>query len=79
MRHTKLTDIQSAHLKYICGHIKKKKRPPTVRDICAHFGLASTNGARTVTAILIRKGYLTKTDMVSRGLSVTKKGEKHSL
>jgi repressor LexA len=48
--------------------------PPTVRDICDGFGIASTNGARYYLAILERDGYIKRNPRISRGTEITEGG-----
>lgn len=45
---------------------------PTIREIGHKFGIASTNGVRAHLSALIKKGYLKKQALISRGLELTR-------
>jgi len=68
----KLTDKQSAVLRFIEDHILRAGGPPTIREIGAAFKISSTNGVRAHLAALVKKGYLKKHDFLSRGLELTR-------
>src|SRR5215467_818305 len=59
---------------YIYRYGKEHGFPPTVRDICDGFGIASTNGARYYLAILERDGYIKRNPRISRGTEITESG-----
>ncbi len=63
-----LTDRQRAILEYIREAITSVGRAPTIREIGAQFGITSTNGVRDHITALIRKGYVVKDEVVSRGI-----------
>lgn len=67
-----LTDKQRAVLEFIEQQIAEYGHSPTVREIGKKFGITSTNGVRTHLAALIRKGYLKKERLISRGLALTR-------
>lgn len=50
--------------------------PPTVRDLCARLGIASTNGVQDHLALLERRGLITRDEMVARSLRLTAKGRR---
>jgi repressor LexA len=58
---TRLTETQEAILAFMVRHQAEHSRPPSLREICAEFGFASTNGARTHVLALARKGFVTDT------------------
>ena len=68
-----LTDRQRAILDYIKEHITGRGHPPTIREIGRRFGISSTNGVRAHLAALVRKGYLRKQALISRGLELTQR------
>ncbi len=70
MTKPKLTHKQQAILNYIKQEIAQKGHPPTIREIGAHFDISSTNGVRTHLNALIKKGYLKKQKLISRGLEL---------
>lgn len=53
-----LTPTQSRVLDYIATHIVERQRPPTRKDIAAHFGWSSANAAEDVMQALERKGHI---------------------
>jgi repressor LexA len=67
-----LTDRQKAVLQYIEDQIVDRGHPPTIREIGARFGISSTNGVRTHLTALLKKGYIKKQDMISRGIELTR-------
>ncbi len=69
-----LTDRQLNALRYVHGHIKEHGYPPTLREIGKHMGITSTNGVNDHLRALERKGYIHRTDQLSRGIRLTVKG-----
>ncbi len=69
---SKLTDRQRAVLEFIETRISERGQPPTIREIGTQFGISSTNGVRTHLTALIKKGFLKKQRLVSRGLELTR-------
>jgi len=68
-----LTDRQRQVLEYIEEQISVHGHSPTIREIGGRFGIRSTNGVRTHLAALIKKGYLQKEKLISRGLALTRR------
>ncbi|RPH93221.1 transcriptional repressor LexA [candidate division KSB1 bacterium] len=66
-----LNEKQQKALNFIQAEIRAKGRPPTLREIGAEIGITSTNGVRYLLEILERKGYLTRSPMLSRGIELT--------
>jgi repressor LexA len=66
-----LTEKQQKTLTFIQEEIKRKGRPPTLREIGAEVGISSTNGVRYLLEALERKGYLVRSAMLSRGIELT--------
>lgn len=66
-----LTDKQKKALAFIQAEIRAKGRPPTLREIGSHIGVTSTNGVRYLLDTLVRKGYLSRSPMLSRGIELT--------
>lgn len=69
-----LTDRQREVLWFICKRELDGNIPPTLREIGLAFGINSTNGVNDHLRALERKGYIQRTDMVSRGIRVTHLG-----
>ena len=68
----KLTDKQHNILEFIEERIVQHGHSPTIREIGEQFGITSTNGVRTHLTALIKKGYLKKRRLISRGLELTR-------
>lgn len=66
----KLTEKQRAVLKFIQNHISTHGYPPTVREICGHFGFASPLSAQQHIEALRRKGYIKKNPSKQRSIEV---------
>lgn len=69
----RLTDRQKEILNYIQNFINENGFPPTLREIAAHFGLASTFGVKRHLEALKKKGYLKIESFASRAISLRKK------
>ena len=67
-----LTEKQRLILEYIEAQIVEKGHSPTIREIGHRFNISSTNGVRTHLTALIKKGYLKKQELISRGLELTR-------
>ncbi len=65
-----LTDRQSAVLAFIRSQIASRGKPPTVREIMAHFGFASPNAAASHLGALERKGCIRRVAGESRNIEV---------
>lgn len=69
----KLTDRQKEILSHIQEFIEANGFPPTLREIAAHFGMASTFGVKRHLDALKKKGYLKVESYASRAISLNKK------
>jgi len=67
-----ITEKQRLILEYIVEAIQEKEYPPTIQEIGAHFGIASTNGVYDHLAALERKGYI-KRSSKARSIRLTQK------
>jgi hypothetical protein len=65
-----LTDRQAEVLRYIEDYIADHTFPPSGRELAEACRLGSPSGAHRMLVLLERKGYLTRSQGVSRGLSV---------
>ena len=65
-----LTHRQRQVLDFIRDKVRDTHCPPTVREICDHFDIRSTNGVRVILEALEKKGQLKRSPRLSRGLSV---------
>ncbi|MGH8014659.1 MAG: transcriptional repressor LexA, partial [Candidatus Zixiibacteriota bacterium] len=65
-----LTNRQRQILEFIERHFQKLGNTPTIREIGKQFRISSTNGVRTHLQALVKKGYLKKTELISRGLTL---------
>ncbi len=70
MTKAKLTDRQRHIFDFISRSIREKGAPPTIREIGERFSIRSTNGVRSILSALIKKGYIRKTPLVSRGIEL---------
>ncbi len=67
-----ITARQRAILEYIADAIQAEGYPPTIQEIGAHFGIASTNGVHDHLATLERKGYIERSSK-ARSIRITQK------
>lgn len=65
---TALSPRQRQVLDLIVTSIRDHGYPPTIREICRHFGFRSTNGVSDHIRALVRKGYVTHEQSKSRTL-----------
>lgn len=70
-----LTTRQREVLERIEASIRERGFPPSVREIAAQMGLASAAGVHKHIKALVRKGYLSKADYLSRSLRPIRSGE----
>lgn len=68
-----LTEKQKRILEFIENMVVERGNAPTIREIGKKFGISSTNGVRTHLTALIKKGYVKKSDFISRGLELTRR------
>jgi repressor LexA len=65
-----LTERQLAILDYIRSQLTACGRPPTVREICKAFGIASPRGVSDHLLALETKGYIRRARLKSRGIEL---------
>lgn len=70
MNKPKLTEKQRAVLKFIYQAVRVEHRPPTIREIAAHFGFSSTGTVRDHLRALINKGYIKVVANKSRAIEL---------
>ena len=70
-----LTRRQREVLEVIADSIRDKGYPPSMREITNHLKLSSAAGIHKHIKALVRKGYLSKEDYLSRSLRVTRPSE----
>lgn len=68
-----LTPKQREILDFIRNHITKHSAPPTIREICKHFNISSTNGVRCHLTALENKGFIKRATYRSRGIEMAEK------
>lgn len=66
-----LTPRQQEIYDYLASHLRENGYPPTLREICANFGMKSTRAASDHLNALERKGYISKAKDRSRGIELT--------
>ncbi len=76
---TQLTEKQQRALEFIQSEIGDRGRPPTLREIGSEIGVTSTNGVRYVLDALVRKGFLERSPMLSRGIELTERSMKPNM
>lgn len=67
-----LTDAQQSVLTFLERRQECGDPPPTVREICGHFGYGSTRSAADHLSALQKKGFLTRDRRCARGLRLTR-------
>lgn len=65
-----LTDRQREVLVYIRAYIDDEGYPPTIRDMCRFFGIASANGMVCHLDALECKGYIVRRKNAARAIRV---------
>lgn len=66
-----LTPRQQEIYDYLASHLRENGYPPTLREICANFGMKSTRAASDHLNALERKGFIVKAKDRSRGIELT--------
>ncbi len=66
----KLTKRQQEILDYIREYLQKNHYPPSIRDIAAHFSLASAGGVHKHLNNLKKKGFITFENNISRSIHI---------
>lgn len=74
MNSKKLTERQKEILEFLENRIKLYGIPPTIREVGKQFGIASTNGVRSILDALETKGYIRRKKLVARGIELLKAG-----
>ncbi len=67
-----LTRRQREILEFIEEMITRFGKSPTIREIGERFGISSTNGVRSHLEALMKKGYIKKQKLISRGLELAR-------
>ena len=67
-----LTGRQREILKYIEKMISELGKSPTIREIGEKFDISSTNGVRAHLEALMKKGYIRRQSLVSRGIELVR-------
>ncbi len=68
----RLTRRQRDILEYIEEMITQVGKSPTLREIGKQFDISSTNGVRDHLKALMKKGYIRKREMISRGIELVR-------
>ncbi|PKK83269.1 MAG: hypothetical protein CVT49_09215 [candidate division Zixibacteria bacterium HGW-Zixibacteria-1] len=67
-----LTRRQREILEYIENMIGEVGKSPTIREIGLKFNISSTNGVRAHLEALIKKGYIRRQELISRGIELVR-------
>jgi repressor LexA len=70
-----LTPRQKAVLDFIEGFVRAEGYPPSLREICARFGIKGPNNARKHLDAIERKGFIRRRPGLSRGIELIKRPE----
>lgn len=68
-----LTDRQQDIYDFVVRFMEENYRPPSLREICREFKMASTRAASDHINALVRKGFLIKDEDVARGLRLSRR------
>src|SRR5688572_28506557 len=63
-----LTHRQQEVYEFLLAYHMEHGYPPTLREICTHFGMASTRAASDHLEALVRKGVIRRKAVMSRGI-----------
>jgi repressor LexA len=72
-RSNELTDRQKQIYDFLVAHLHEHGFPPTVREICAEFGIRSTKGVTDHLTALQKKGFIKKHPEASRGIEILRR------
>lgn len=67
-----LTRRQKEILEYIEKMITEAGKSPTIREIGKKFNISSTNGVRSHLEALMKKGYIKRQKLISRGIDLAR-------
>jgi len=67
-----LTGRQREILEYIENMITEYGKSPTIREIGKKFNISSTNGVRAHLQALMKKGYIRRQELISRGIELVR-------
>ncbi len=68
----RLTGRQRLILEFIEQMITEHGHSPTIREIGEQFGISSTNGVRAHLEALIKKGFIRRQGLISRGIELVR-------
>ncbi len=68
----RLTRRQKEILEYIENMITEHGKAPTIREIGEKFDISSTNGVRAHLEVLMKKGYIRREKLISRGIELVR-------
>ena len=66
----RLTERQNQVFEFVRDSIRRRGKPPTIKEIGAGIGMRSTGGVHKMLTVLIEKGYLRRTPNEARGIEV---------
>jgi repressor LexA len=68
--HKELTEKQRTILEFLKDFLKDRGYPPSLRDICEHFGIKGPKNARKHLEAIERKGFIKRSPNISRAIEV---------
>lgn len=78
-RSANLTDRQSEVLAFVQARQRDEGMPPTLDEICTHFGFSSPNSARQHLRLIQKKGYLERIVGKPRAIRVARSGSRREI
>jgi len=70
-----LTDKQTTFYRYLVAYQDNAGYSPAIREMCSHMGWKSTHSAREYLQALEKKGYVTVSPGIARGLKLNRRVE----
>ncbi len=66
----RLTERQNQVYEFLRDFVRRRGKPPTIKEVGESLGIKSTNGVHKMLVVLERKGYITRTPNEARGLQI---------
>ena len=66
----RLTERQNQVYEFLRDYVRRRGKPPTIKEVGDSLGIRSTNGVHKMLVVLETKGYITRTPHEARGLEI---------
>ena len=66
----RLTERQNQVYEFLRDFVRRRGKPPTIKEVGESLGIKSTNGVHKMLVVLEKKGYITRTPNEARGLQI---------